>query len=153
MSAFKPALGTSASPAFGEQTAGETVDLHIGRWKDGRWSYLYGDDTSYQSAMPDLEAIERAARAARTGPLPEQVQGPIINPPVWTWEIPLYWTGGIAAGSSFVAWRATWPATSARVGAVPRPGAHVRYAWVGAGRQSARHDRVVAQMARQRGES
>src|SRR5213075_202334 len=31
-------------------------------------------------------------------------QGPIINAPVWTWEIPLYfWFGGIAAGSSFVA--------------------------------------------------
>ena len=103
MSEFKPALGTSASPDFGERT-GEKVDLHVGQWKDGRWSYLYGDDTSYQSAMPDLEAIERAARAARTGPLPEHVQGPIINPPVWTWEIPLYfWTGGIAAGSSFVA--------------------------------------------------
>jgi hypothetical protein len=25
-----------------------------------------------------------------------------------------------------------------------------RYAWVGAGRESARHDRVVAQMARER---
>ena len=32
------------------------------------------------------------------------VQGPVINAPVWTWEIPLYfWFGGIAAGSSFVA--------------------------------------------------
>jgi Polysulphide reductase, NrfD len=103
VSEFRPALGTPASPAFGEKS-GETVDLHVGRWKDGRWSYLYGGDTSYQSAMPDLEAIAGAARAARTGPLGAQVQGPIVNPPVWTWEIPLYfWTGGIAAGSSFVA--------------------------------------------------
>ena len=103
MTEFKPALGRSASPEFGERS-GEKVDLHVGHWKDGRWSYLYGDDTGYQSAVPDLEAIEQAARAARTGPLPEHVQGPIINPPVWTWEIPLYfWTGGIAAGSSFVA--------------------------------------------------
>ena len=54
--------------------------------------------------MPDLEAIEQAARDARTGELPDVVQGPIINAPVWTWEIPLYfWFGGIAAGSSFVA--------------------------------------------------
>jgi formate-dependent nitrite reductase membrane component NrfD len=32
------------------------------------------------------------------------VIGPIINAPVWTWEVPLYfWFGGVAAGSSFVA--------------------------------------------------
>ena len=100
---FKPALGTPGEPAFGERT-GAKVDLHIGQWKDGRWSYLFGADTEYQSAMPDLEAIANAAREARTGPLPEEVQGPIITAPVWTWEIPLYfWTGGIAAGSSFVA--------------------------------------------------
>ena len=28
----------------------------------------------------------------------------MMKPPVWTWEVPLYfWFGGIAAGSSFVA--------------------------------------------------
>ena len=54
--------------------------------------------------MPDIEAIRAAARDARTGDLPDVVQGPVINAPVWTWEIPLYfWFGGIAAGSSFVA--------------------------------------------------
>jgi hypothetical protein len=32
------------------------------------------------------------------------VEGPVINPPVWTWEVPLYfWFGGIASGSSFIA--------------------------------------------------
>jgi formate-dependent nitrite reductase membrane component NrfD len=98
-----PAVGVPGEPAFGEKT-GEKVDLHIGLWKDGRWSYLYGDDTSYGSAMPDLEAIRSAARAAREGPLPDQVSGPMIKSPVWTWEVPLYfWFGGIAAGSSFVA--------------------------------------------------
>ena len=41
---------------------------------------------------------------AREGELPKIVQGPMMNPPVWTWEVPLYfWSGGIAAGSSFVA--------------------------------------------------
>lgn len=40
---FRPAVGTPASPSFGEKT-GEKVELHIGTWKDGRWSYLYGDD-------------------------------------------------------------------------------------------------------------
>jgi hypothetical protein len=96
------AVGVPGQPAFGEKT-GEKVDLHIGMWKDGRWSYLYGEDTKY-GAMPDLEAIREASKRARTGPLPDQVAGPVIKAPVWTWEVPLYfWFGGIAAGSSFVA--------------------------------------------------
>ena len=112
MSEFRPALGKPASPAFGERT-GEKVDLHVGQFKDGRWSYLYGEDTRYQTpppAMPDLEAIEtRAAREARTGELPEVVQGPVLNPPVWTWEIPLYfWFGGTPPARR--SWRS--PATS-----------------------------------------
>jgi hypothetical protein len=98
-----PAIGTRGEPPFGERT-GERVDLHVGEWRDGRWSYLYGEDTAYGSAAPDLEAIRDAARRARSGPPPERVQGPVMKPPVWTWEVPLYfWTGGIAAGSSFVA--------------------------------------------------
>jgi hypothetical protein len=100
---FRPAVGKPASPDFGEKT-GEKVDLHIGQWKDGRWSYLFGDDTAYRAEMPDIEAIQQAARDARTGDMPEVVQGPILNAPVWTWEVPLYfWFGGMAAGSSFVA--------------------------------------------------
>jgi formate-dependent nitrite reductase membrane component NrfD len=100
---FKPAVGVPGEPAFGERT-GEKVDLHVGMWKDGRWSYLYGEDTKYGSEMPDIEAIRDAARRARSGPLPDTVQGPVMKPPVWTWEVPLYfWIGGIAAGSSFVA--------------------------------------------------
>ena len=40
---------------------------------------------------------------ARTGPLGEVAPG-MMKPPVWTWEVPLYfWTGGIASGSAFVA--------------------------------------------------
>jgi formate-dependent nitrite reductase membrane component NrfD len=97
-----PAVGVPGQPAFGEKR-GEKVDLHIGVWKDGRWSYLYGEDTEY-GAVPDLEAIREASKRARTGPLPDQVAGPVMKPPVWTWEVPLYfWFGGIAAGSSFVA--------------------------------------------------
>jgi hypothetical protein len=103
---FRPAIGTPASPDFGERS-GEKVDLHIGQWKDGRWSYLFGDDTEYRTPptqVPDIEAIREAARGAREGELPDVVQGPVINAPVWTWEVPLYfWFGGIAAGSSFVA--------------------------------------------------
>jgi Polysulphide reductase, NrfD len=97
-----PAVGVPGEPAFGVKT-GEKVDLHVGVWKDGRWSYLYGEDTKY-GAMPDLEAVREASKRARTGPLPDQVNGPQIKAPVWTWEVPLYfWFGGIAAGSSFVA--------------------------------------------------
>jgi Polysulphide reductase, NrfD len=98
-----PAVGKPASPEFGERT-GDKVDLHIGQWKDGRWSYIYGDDTAYGDVEPDMEDVRRAAREAREGELPKIITGPIINPPVWTGEVPLYfWFGGIAAGSSFVA--------------------------------------------------
>jgi formate-dependent nitrite reductase membrane component NrfD len=100
---YKPAVGVPATPAFGERT-GEKVDLHIGVFKDGRWSYLYGEDTKYGSEMPDIEAVRAAARRQRTGPLPDTVEGPVMKAPVWTWEVPLYfWFGGIGAGSSFVA--------------------------------------------------
>jgi formate-dependent nitrite reductase membrane component NrfD len=100
---YRPATGVPAEPWFGERR-GEKVQLHIGVFKDGRWSYLYGDDTVYGNAVPDIEAVREAARRARTGPLPDRVQGPVMKAPVWTWEVPLYfWFGGIAAGSSFVA--------------------------------------------------
>jgi hypothetical protein len=99
-----PAVGKPGSPAFGRREDGETVALHIGMWKDGRWSYLFKDDTEYGSQAPDLEVIREAARKARTGPLPETVQGPVMHGPVWTWEVPLYfWFGGMASGASFVA--------------------------------------------------
>jgi formate-dependent nitrite reductase membrane component NrfD len=61
---------------------------------DPAWSYLYGDDTQYAGA----------ARA--TGELPAlgDVGHGMLKPPVWTWEVPLYfWLGGIASGSAFVA--------------------------------------------------
>jgi len=103
-----PALGSPGQPAFGRRQDGETVALHIGEWRDGAWSYLYDKaDTTYRApgAVADGNVPE-AARRARGGPLADEavVQGPVIKPPVWTWEIPLYfWFGGLAAGSSFVA--------------------------------------------------
>jgi formate-dependent nitrite reductase membrane component NrfD len=101
----KPAVGTAGGPKFGTKQDGETVALHIGKWKDGEWSYLYKDDTAYGAEMPDIEAIREAGRRARGGEeVPETIQGPIIHAPVWTWEVPLYfWFGGMAAGASFVA--------------------------------------------------
>jgi formate-dependent nitrite reductase membrane component NrfD len=101
---MRPAIGTAGGPEFGVKRDGDTVDLHIGKWKDGAWSYLYKDDTEYGSEMPDIEAIREAGRRARgTEDVPETIQGPIIHAPVWTWEVPLYfWFGGMAAGASFV---------------------------------------------------
>jgi formate-dependent nitrite reductase membrane component NrfD len=90
-----PAVGKPASPAFGERT-GAPVGRHARDWRDGAWSYLYGDDTQY--------ATQEADGVARDfGPLTDVAPG-MMKPPVWTWEVPLYfWTGGIASGSAFVA--------------------------------------------------
>ena len=57
------------------------------------------------AATPTRRRPRGGRRAgARGGELPAIVQGPMIKPPVWTWEVPLYfWFGGMAAGSSFVA--------------------------------------------------
>jgi formate-dependent nitrite reductase membrane component NrfD len=99
-----PALGTPGQPGtWARAEEGATVALHIGEWRDGRWSYLYGPDTDYGDDSAD--AVERGlrARGARDREAP-RVSGPMIHAPVWTWEVPAYfWFGGIAAGSSFVA--------------------------------------------------
>ena len=100
-----PAVGTPAEPASWERADEYTgVALHRRGWVDAVWSFLYRDDTRYAATEPPppgfVEAANRDGRAAT----PDAVQGPLIKPPVWTWEIPLYfWFGGIAAGSSFVA--------------------------------------------------
>jgi formate-dependent nitrite reductase membrane component NrfD len=102
-----PALGTAGEPGSWQRAEeGADVALHVGQWRDGRWSYLYGSDTAYapESVSPngEVRAASEAARGGREVPVP--VQGPMIHAPVWTWEVPLYfWSGGIAAGSSFVA--------------------------------------------------
>ena len=95
-----PAVGSPASPAFGERT-GAPVGRHQRRWRDGAWSYLFKDDTAYRG---DGDGVAAANRRARTGELPEQIGPGMMKPPVWTWEVPLYfWTGGVASGSAFVA--------------------------------------------------
>jgi hypothetical protein len=68
-----PALGSPAAPASWERAEeGATVALHVGEWRDGRWSYLYGDDTSYgatpQNGLPDgarHEPFDESASAGR----------------------------------------------------------------------------------------
>lgn len=101
-----PALGVPGQPGAWQRDAdGARVALHIGEWRDGRWSYLYGDDTQY--GVRDDDAVDVAEVLRRRGKRdeePDRVVGPMIHAPVWTWEVPLYfWFGGIAAGSSFVA--------------------------------------------------
>lgn len=95
-----PALGVAGGPGPWERAADEPVALHIGEWRDGRWSYLYGADTAYGAATADDGLTRRGSRDEE----PPVVVGPMIHAPVWTWEVPLYfWFGGVAAGSSFVA--------------------------------------------------
>ena len=90
-----PALGKPGEPAWRQRVDGAKVALSKGRFRDMRWSYLYGRETRY--AKPD-----RAADPTRQ-PEPRDVNGPMMQPPVWTWEVPLYfWFGGVASGSSFV---------------------------------------------------
>jgi hypothetical protein len=89
-----PAVGSPASPAFGERT-GAPVGRHARDWRDGAWSYLYGEDTEYAGQAP---------ASGEPGPLPDEIGPGMMKPPVWTWEVPLYfWTGGVASGSAFVA--------------------------------------------------
>ena len=99
-----PAVGTPGQPgSYRRAVEGARVALHERGWADAAWSFLYGADTQYAAAGGD-EAVAEANRAGRGGDVePEQVQGPMMRPAVWTWEVPLYfWFGGIAAGASFV---------------------------------------------------
>ena len=95
------ALGVPGGPArWQREEEGAPVGLHVGEWRDGRWSYLYGSDTNYGSGDGHAGLHARGNRDEQ----PRRVIGPMIHAPVWTWEVPLYfWFGGVAAGSSFVA--------------------------------------------------
>jgi formate-dependent nitrite reductase membrane component NrfD len=100
-----PALGTPGEPAAWRRAVeGADVTLAGRGWADAAWSFLYGrDDTAYRS-RPEPGEIAEANRRGRAAPVPSTVQGPFIKPPVWTWEVPLYfWFGGMASGASFVA--------------------------------------------------
>lgn len=98
-----PALGTHGEPGRWERAEpGARVGLHREGWADAAWSFLYKKDTGYARGPADHEAVAEANRRMRGGEMPP-VYGPVLNPPVWTWEVPLYfWFGGMAAGSSFV---------------------------------------------------
>ncbi len=99
-----PALGERGGPASWHRAAeGGDVSLAKPAWGDARWSYLYGRDTGYADAEPAAGEVAAANLRMRTGEMPE-VRGPVIHPPVWTWEVPVYfWLGGLASGAAFSA--------------------------------------------------
>jgi Polysulphide reductase, NrfD len=102
---LSPAVGRRGEPGrFRRFVDRAAVTLAKGGWGDARWSYLYKADTEYAAARPNAGELATAARRMRSGRPPDDVRGPIIKQPVWSWEVPLYfWFGGIAAGSSFAA--------------------------------------------------
>jgi formate-dependent nitrite reductase membrane component NrfD len=95
-----PALGTHGEPGpWKRAKEGARVALAKSRWGDMRWSYLYGAETNYAKG-----AHADGGVPMRSQEVPERVHGPVMKPPVWTWEVPLYfWFGGVASGASFVA--------------------------------------------------
>jgi hypothetical protein len=105
---MRPAVGTRGQPGTWRRAVpGAAVALARRAFEDARWSYLYKRDTRYRrwDGRPVDGSLAAAARRARGGDeLPVSVHGPVINAPVWTWEVPVYfWLGGMAAGASFAA--------------------------------------------------
>ena len=102
---ISPAVGRRGEPGrFRRFVDRGAVTLAHRGWGDARWSYLYKADTGYAADRPNAGELAMGARRMRSGPPPDDVRGPIIKAPVWSWEVPLYfWFGGIAAGSSFAA--------------------------------------------------
>ncbi|MEJ7717840.1 MAG: NrfD/PsrC family molybdoenzyme membrane anchor subunit [Thermoleophilaceae bacterium] len=100
-----PALGTRGGPGpYGRAREGAGVALH-GEQLRGHALVVPLRRRGHRlpERHPDLGGGRRPAPARRRR-APDVVQGPIVKPAVWTWEIPLYfWAGGIAAGASFVA--------------------------------------------------
>jgi hypothetical protein len=100
-----PAVGRRGEPGRWGHEEGEVVAGFRPRWADARWSFLYDEGTRYARRLAANGRVRAAARRARGGSeVPVPVGGPVINAPVWTWEVPVYfWFGGVATGSSFVA--------------------------------------------------
>ncbi len=100
---IQPALGTRGDP--GPWNAAEPgVPVALTSPDDVEWSFLYKPhDTRYARATPAGDELATANQRMRAAAAPE-LRGPFIKPPVWTWEVPLYfWVGGVASGSAFMA--------------------------------------------------
>jgi formate-dependent nitrite reductase membrane component NrfD len=102
---MRPAVGTPGGPAsWRRAVAGAAVGLHQRDWRDAKWSSIYRRGSGYATSQaPDPKLVEQANLRGRRGEPPTIVQGPMMKPAVWTWEVPLYfWFGGTAAGAAFV---------------------------------------------------
>jgi formate-dependent nitrite reductase membrane component NrfD len=118
---FTPAVGTPGEPGSW-RPADERQHVALARpsWGDAGWSFLYGPDTRYGGVEPHEGEVAAANRQMREGAMPDDLRGPFIKPPVWTWEVSLYfWVGGMAAGAAGVALAADlagdeWAASVAR---------------------------------------
>jgi formate-dependent nitrite reductase membrane component NrfD len=100
-----PAVGARGGPGpWRSEDPGAPIGLAAPDFGDARWSFLYGaGDTEYAAATPAPGQIVEANRRMRDAPV-TGLHGPFIKPPVWTWEVPLYfWVGGLASGTAFVA--------------------------------------------------
>jgi formate-dependent nitrite reductase membrane component NrfD len=103
---MRAAVGSPGGPASWKRAiSGAAVALHQRDWRDAEWSSIFRRTTEYVSAEPaDPERVAVANLAGRHGPPPEVVQGPMMKPPVWSHEVPIYfWFGGMASGAAFVA--------------------------------------------------
>ena len=100
----RPALGTRGGPASWTAAGDASVALARGDFADSRWSFLYApDQTAYAAIEPEPGEVAAANRRMRSATMPE-VRGPLLKPPVWSWEVPLYfWAGGVASGAAFAA--------------------------------------------------
>ena len=101
-----PAIGSPGGPGrYLRAVEGARVALARRGWADARWSHLYGENTRYAPSAAADGQVAQAARRARGGEtVKARVQGPVVKPAVWTWEIPVYfWFGGMASGASILA--------------------------------------------------
>ncbi|MBO0768188.1 MAG: polysulfide reductase NrfD [Solirubrobacterales bacterium] len=100
---MSPAVGKSGGPGSWKRAVKDgAVALHARDWADAKWSSIFARDSAYAADSADPEAI--AAANLRGRGTEGEIQGPMMKPAVWTWEVPTYfWFGGMAAGASFVA--------------------------------------------------
>jgi formate-dependent nitrite reductase membrane component NrfD len=102
---MRPATGSRGGPASWRPASPDAdVALAGAHYADARWSYLFKrPGTDYAASSPTPGQVADANRRMRTGEVPE-LAGPFIKPPVWTWEVAVYfWVGGAASGAAFVA--------------------------------------------------
>jgi hypothetical protein len=98
----KPAVGERGGPASWERPEGAIGGVRPG-FEDARWSFLYGEDTNYAPPAPAGRVPGTRQQTHKKGEF-RHIQGPMMNAPVWTWEVPVYfWLGGLSSGASFVA--------------------------------------------------